>query len=75
MQHCFYLQAEVPETIALALIHGWFKINKTHADFMDLERAYFYEKIDIDKMHASLYLSKSAGFKPLQWNCCGITAA
>ena len=65
----------MPETIALALIHSWFKINKTHADFMELERAYFYEKIDIDKMYAPPHLSKSAGFKPLQWNCCGITAA
>lgn len=37
------------QAIALAFIHSWFKINKTHVDSMDLERAYFYEKIDIDK--------------------------
>jgi len=65
----------VPETIALAFIHNWLKIKKTHEDFMDQERAYLYKKNDIDKMYALLYLSKSASFNPLQWNCCGITAA
>lgn len=40
MYSCFCLPVKVTETVTYAIIHSsdsWFKLNKTHGDFMDVE--------------------------------------